>query len=50
MFKYLEPIIRYIAQDNPEAARKIGQVLLEKTKELSQFPFKGQKVSEFDEA
>ncbi|WP_366145970.1 MULTISPECIES: type II toxin-antitoxin system RelE/ParE family toxin [unclassified Nostoc] len=46
----LETIIRYIAQDNPEAARKIGQRLLEKTKELSQFPFKEQKVSEFDEA
>jgi len=45
----LETIIRYIAQDNPEAARKIGHQLLEKTKELSQFPFKGQKVSEFDE-
>ncbi len=45
----LETIIRYIAQDNSEAARKIGQRLLEKTKELSQFPSKGQKVSEFDE-
>jgi toxin ParE1/3/4 len=45
----LETIIRYIAQDNPEAARKLGQRLLIKTKELSQFPFKGQKVLEFDE-
>ncbi|WP_193194212.1 type II toxin-antitoxin system RelE/ParE family toxin [Nostoc sp. MG11] len=45
----LEIIVRYITQDNPEAVRKIGQHLLEKTKELSQFPFKGQKVSEFDE-
>ncbi|MBW4686135.1 MAG: type II toxin-antitoxin system RelE/ParE family toxin [Komarekiella atlantica HA4396-MV6] len=45
----LEIIIRYIAHDNPEAARKICQRLLEKTKELSQFPFKRQKVSEFDE-
>ncbi|WP_366931654.1 type II toxin-antitoxin system RelE/ParE family toxin [Nostoc sp. NOS(2021)] len=27
----------------------MGQRLLEKTKELSQFPFQGQKVSEFDE-
>ncbi|NDJ22426.1 type II toxin-antitoxin system mRNA interferase toxin, RelE/StbE family [Nostoc sp. B(2019)] len=45
----LETIIRYIAQDNPEAARKIGQRLLEKTKELGQFSFKEQKVSEFDE-
>jgi addiction module RelE/StbE family toxin len=45
----LETIIRYIAQDNPEAAKKLGQRLLAKTKELSQFPFQGQKVSEFDE-
>ncbi|MBN3892854.1 MAG: type II toxin-antitoxin system RelE/ParE family toxin [Nostoc sp. JL31] len=45
----LETLIRYIAQDNPEAARKLGKRLLVKTKELSQFPFKGQKVSEFDE-
>jgi toxin ParE1/3/4 len=45
----LETIIRYIAQDNPEAARKLGQRLLIKTKELSQFPFKGQKVLEFDQ-
>lgn len=44
----LEAIIRYIALDNPRAARKVGQNLLNKTKELSQFPFKGQKVPEFD--
>lgn len=44
-----QTIIRYIAQDNPEAARKLGQQLLKKTEELSQFPFKGQKVPEFDE-
>lgn len=45
----LEVIVRYIALNNPEAARKLGQRLLEKTKELSQFPFKGQKVPEFDD-
>ncbi len=44
----LESIIRYIALDNPEAARKVGQNLLNKTKELRQFPFQGQKVSEFN--
>ncbi len=44
----LEAIIRYIALSNPDAARKIGQTLLNKTKELSQFPFKGQKVPEFN--
>ncbi|MCY7392240.1 MAG: type II toxin-antitoxin system RelE/ParE family toxin [Leptolyngbyaceae cyanobacterium CAN_BIN12] len=45
----LEAIVRYISLTNPNAARKVGQNLLEKTKELSQFPFKGQKVPEFDD-
>lgn len=45
----LEAIVRYISLNNPESARKLGQRLLEKTKELSQFPFKGQKVVEFDD-
>jgi toxin ParE1/3/4 len=44
----LESIIRYIALNNPEAAWKVGQNLLNKTKELSQFPSKGQKVLEFN--
>lgn len=44
----LESIVRYIALDNSEAARKVGQNLLDKTKELSQFPFQGQKMSEFN--
>jgi toxin ParE1/3/4 len=44
----LEAIVRYIALDNPKAARKVGQTLLNKTQELSQFPFKGQKVPEFN--
>lgn len=44
----LETIIRYIALENPAAASKVGQNLLNKTKELSQFPFKGQKVPEFN--
>ncbi len=43
----LEAIVRYIALTNPGAARKVGQRLLEKTKELSQFPLKGQTVPEF---
>lgn len=45
----LEAIVRYIALENPEAARKLGQRLLEKTEELKTFPFKGQKVPEFDD-
>jgi toxin ParE1/3/4 len=45
----LETIVRYISLTNPSAARKIGQNLLDKIKELSQFPFRGQKVPEFDD-
>ena len=45
----LEAIVRYIALSNPEAARKLGQNLLERTQQLSQFPFKGQKVPEFND-
>jgi toxin ParE1/3/4 len=44
----LETIVRYIALNNPEAARKVGQNLLNKAKELGQFPFKGQIVPEFN--
>ena len=44
----LETIVRYIALNNPEAARKVGHNLLDKTKELGQFPFRGQKVPEFN--
>jgi toxin ParE1/3/4 len=44
----LETIVRYISLTNPGAARKVGQTLLKKAEELSQFPFKGQKVPEFD--
>lgn len=46
----LEAIVRYIALSNPKAARKLGQRLLEKTKELSQFPLLGQKVPEFEDS
>jgi toxin ParE1/3/4 len=44
----LEAIVRYISLTSPSAARKVGQSLLDKTKELSQFPLKGQKVPEFN--
>lgn len=44
----LGSIVQYIALSNPEAARKVGQNLLNKTKELAQFPLKGQKVPEFN--
>lgn len=44
----LEAIVRFIALDNSEAARKVGKALLNKTKELAQFPYRGQVVSEFN--
>ncbi len=44
----LEAIVRYISLTNPSAARKVGQSLLDKTKELGEFPLRGQKVPEFD--
>lgn len=47
--KDLEAIVRYIALDNPEIARELGQRLLDKTQELAKFPFKGQKVLEFND-
>lgn len=46
----LEVIVRYIALSSPEAARKVGQSLLDKTKELGQFPLRGQIVPEFNDA
>jgi toxin ParE1/3/4 len=46
----LETIVRYISLSNPETASLLGQRLLEKTKELGQFPLKGQKVPEFDDS
>jgi plasmid stabilization system protein ParE len=45
----LEAIVRYVALSSPEAARALGQRLLDKTKELSQFPLRGQKVPEFND-
>ncbi|MBH8575798.1 type II toxin-antitoxin system RelE/ParE family toxin [Nostocaceae cyanobacterium CENA369] len=45
----LEAIVRYIAASNPEAARKLGQQLLQKVSQLREFPFQGQKVPEFDD-
>jgi len=44
-----EKIVRYIASYSPEAASRLGKRLLLKTRELGQFPFKGQKVPEFND-
>ncbi|MEL4895398.1 type II toxin-antitoxin system RelE/ParE family toxin [Crocosphaera sp. Alani8] len=45
----LEKIVRYIAINNPEAAKRIGQQLLSKAKELSKFPLRGQIVPELND-
>ncbi len=39
--KDLEAIVRYISLTNPIVDQKVGENLIEKTKELSQFPLKG---------
>lgn len=45
----LEAIVRYVAAESPQAARKLGQQLIEKTKELGRYPLRGQRVPEFDD-
>jgi len=44
----LEAIVRYIDRSNSKAAKRVGRSLLDKAKELKQFPLKGKKVPEFD--
>jgi len=43
----LRDIVLYIAPERPDAARKLGLALVEKTKVLAQFPFSGRIVPEF---
>ncbi|NCR59058.1 MAG: type II toxin-antitoxin system RelE/ParE family toxin [Microcystis aeruginosa LL13-06] len=45
----LETIVRYVAITNPELAKKLGQQLLDKTKDLGFFPFRGRVVPEFND-
>jgi toxin ParE1/3/4 len=44
----LKGIVLYISPDRPDAARRLAQALLDKTRVLGQFPFSGRKVPEFD--
>jgi hypothetical protein len=46
----LETIVRYVALDNTEIARRLGENLLNKAKELEKFPLRGQIVPEFNQA
>lgn len=43
----LRDIVLYVAPDRPEAAKRLGLALLEKTKILGSFPLSGRVVLEF---
>jgi toxin ParE1/3/4 len=45
----LRDIVLYVAPDRPEAAKRLGLALIEKTKVLSSFPFSGRVVPEVDD-
>ena len=45
----LRDIVLYVAPDRPEAAKRLGFALIERTKVLSGFPFSGRVVPEFDD-
>lgn len=45
----LEKIVRYISLNNPEVAKRIGEKLLSKARELSKLPLRGQIVPEFND-
>jgi plasmid stabilization system protein ParE len=45
----LRDIVLYVAPDRPEAAKRLGLALIEKTKVLRAFPFSGRVVPEFDD-
>jgi plasmid stabilization system protein ParE len=44
----LKVIVRFIAQDNPNAALRLGQLLLEKALSLEDLPFRGRIVPELN--
>lgn len=43
----LESIVRYISEDNPKAAKKLAQALVNRTKSLITFPNSGRYLPEF---
>ena len=45
----LRDIVLYVAPDRPDAAKRLGLALIEKTKVLGSFPFSGRVVPEFDD-
>jgi toxin ParE1/3/4 len=45
----LRVIVRFIARDNPTAAIRLGQLLIEKALSLENLPFRGRVVPELNE-
>lgn len=45
----LRDIVLYIAPDRPEAAKRLGLALIEKTRVLGSLPLSGRIVPEFDD-
>lgn len=43
----LRDIVRYVAPDRPEAAKRLGFTLIDRTKVLGAFPLSGRVVPEF---
>ena len=43
----LRDIVLYVAPDRPDAAKRLGLALIEKTRVLGEFPFSGRVVPEF---
>jgi toxin ParE1/3/4 len=46
----LDYLVRYIAQDNPAAASRMGYALIERTKTLAAWPELGRIVPEFSDS
>ena len=43
----LKSIVRYVSRENPEAARRLGQQLIERAESLATFPEKGRIIAKF---
>src|SRR5436305_773330 len=46
----LEQIVEYIASDNPTAAQRVGEIILEKFQGLKRFPFMRRMVPEWGQS
>jgi plasmid stabilization system protein ParE len=46
--RHLDAIYAYIAQDSPEYARRMVDRLTRRSQQISEFPFSGRRVPEYD--